>query len=219
MFENLLTFDVYIFDFDGIIVDTEKNHNICWNSVLNINFDYTHYCKLFHTETPNDAKNNLEKNYGIINFEELSSKKKIIYNQMLINKQIQLIDGVKQFLIFLKQNNKTIIIATNANKKDVEFVFNNYIVDVTPDDIISCEMIKNKKPSPEIYNIIHAKYGFEKKYVVFEDSLSGITAVYKSSINNCNNLVCFLNNLNYVHYSMIMTIYNPLHITTFDGLI
>jgi HAD superfamily hydrolase (TIGR01509 family) len=215
---NILTYDIFIFDFDGVIIDSEKIHNNCWNIVLkkyNIHFNYYNYCKTFHTNQNDGIRNNLKNDYNIIDFDELCNKKNLLYHEYIINNEISLIEGIKEFLLFLQQQNKKIIIATNTNKNNVEFIFKKYLKSIQIDDIISREMIKNKKPNPKVYNIIHNKFN-NKKYVIFEDSLSGIEAIYKSNLNDKINNFFFINSPEYYHYKFIINTYNVNYITKFD---
>jgi beta-phosphoglucomutase len=217
-YNKLLAYDIFIFDFDGIIIDSEKIHNLCWNKVLkkyNVEIDYYNYCKIFHTNENDGIKKNLEKYYNINNFDELCNKKNILYHEYVLNNDMKLIDGIDVFLDFLNKYNKNIIIATNTNKNNVEYVFNKYLNNIKLTDIFSRELIKNKKPNPEIYNIIYNKYG-NKKYLIFEDSLSGITSVNKSLLNNLNNNLFFLNKFDYYHYNFIINNYNSIHIIKYD---
>ena len=62
---NLLDFELFIFDFDGTIMDTEKYHCKAWNKALseykkeNIILEFTDYQKHFHNLDPNYIKNHI----------------------------------------------------------------------------------------------------------------------------------------------------------------
>lgn len=216
---NILTYDIFIFDFDGIIIDSEKIHNKCWNIILekyNINFNYNDYCKTFHTNINDGIRKTLKNDFKIDNFDILCDEKNKLYHEYIMNNNIDLIDGIELFLNFLRLNNKKIIIATNTNKNNVDYIFSKVLKTITIDDIISRELIKNKKPNPEIYNIIFNKYDNNNKYVIFEDSLSGITSVCTSLLNNNLNKIFFLNDKNYYHYDFILNNYNIIHIPYYD---
>ena len=55
MTHNLNDYDLFVFDFDGTIMDTEKIHYKAWINTLQsqvnnkIFFDYSEYIKHFHT--------------------------------------------------------------------------------------------------------------------------------------------------------------------------
>ena len=55
MAHSLNDYDLFVFDFDGTIMDTEKFHYKAWINTLqthidkNIYFDYSTYIKNFHT--------------------------------------------------------------------------------------------------------------------------------------------------------------------------
>jgi HAD superfamily hydrolase (TIGR01509 family) len=216
-YNNILEHNIFIFDFDGIIIDSEPIHNLCWNKVLekyNIYCDYQKYCNIFHVKEKDGIKYNLKNIYNIDNFDELCDEKNKLYHKYVLNNDIQLINGIHKFLEFLNKNNKKIIIATNTNKNNVEYIFTKYMNNINIFDIFSREMIKNKKPYPDIYNMIAQKYGCDNKYVIFEDSLSGIIASIKSKLNK--NIIFFLNKNDYYHYNDIIKNYNVNHIVEYD---
>ena len=217
IYNNILAHDIFIFDFDGIIINSEPIHNLCWNKVLkkyNIFCDYYTYCKIFHVKEKDGIKYNLKYIYNIDNFDTLCDEKNKLYHDYVLNNDIHLIDGIHKFLQILNKYNKKIIIATNTNKNNVEYIFNKYMNNIEIFDIFSREMIKNKKPSPDIYNMIAQKYGIDKKYMIFEDSLSGIAASIQSILNTSR--IFFLNKIDYYHYNDIISNYNVHHILKYD---
>ena len=63
MTHSLNDYDLFVFDFDGTIMDTEKIHYKAWINILknfvckNIFFDYSTYIKIFQTIDTSNKKN------------------------------------------------------------------------------------------------------------------------------------------------------------------
>ena len=131
--ETILTHDIFVFDFDGVIVDSEKIHNHCWNIALqqyNISFptfNHYDYCKIFHTNVEDGIKINLLNHYNINNFDEIRNNKNLLYKNYITNNEIDLIKGIENFLILLKNNNKKIIIASNTNREFIDHILQKYL--------------------------------------------------------------------------------------------
>ena len=68
---NIIDYDLFIFDFDGTLMDTEETHFLCWKKVLteflNREIDLTieMYSNYFHSLKNNNSKNFLELFYNI----------------------------------------------------------------------------------------------------------------------------------------------------------
>ncbi len=218
-YNNILKYDIFVFDFDGIIINSEKIHNLCWNEILkkyNLEFDYYNYCKTFHTNEINGIKKNLETNYNLNNFNIICDEKNTLYNKYINSNGVELIDGIYNFLNFLNFNNKMIIFASNTSKINIDFVIQSYLKDIKINEIYTKDDIKNKKPDPEIYNLIFNKYN-DKKMIIFEDSLTGITSLYNSNLVNNNNKYIFLNSTDYYHYNFIISNHkNIININNYD---
>jgi phosphoglycolate phosphatase-like HAD superfamily hydrolase len=57
---NINNYNLFVFDLDGTIINTEIYHHLAWNAVLsiymkkNINLSYNEYCKNFHINKKNN---------------------------------------------------------------------------------------------------------------------------------------------------------------------
>lgn len=178
---NILTYDLFIFDFDGTLIDTEKYHCKAWNLVLseyksNIHMNIIYYYKYFHSLDKKLANDFLKITYNITDFEKVYNEKQIKYKELIETHNIELIPGVEKFLEFILENNKKFVIVTNSSIKNIEVFKNKYNILTKASKIYTKEDFLNKKPNPECYLKVVNDYK-NLKMIGFEDSLIGIEAL------------------------------------------
>lgn len=200
---NINNYDIFIFDLDGTIIDSEIKHYEAYNNQLNNKLSYKSYCDIFHTDKKEDFLK--ENNIDII------KKEKDFKELYKLNPK--LIDGFENFFNSLINNGKITCIVTNSNKERCEFIKTlhpilNYIdLWITKDDVIKI------KPNPEGYIKAIQKLGNDnelEKIIIFEDSYMGLESIknipYVSKVfmntNNYNDVK--YNYLNYLNYNNIL---------------
>ncbi|WP_291075989.1 MULTISPECIES: beta-phosphoglucomutase [unclassified Empedobacter] len=172
----------FIFDLDGVIVDTAMYHYLAWKKLANnLNIDFTHE----HNELLKGVSRvrSLEIILGLGNVEASDEQK----NEWLIQKNkeyleyidkmddSEILPGVMDVLNFLKENNQPIILGSaSKNARPILEKVNilNYF-----DDIVDGNDVSNAKPDPEVF-IVGAKKANQtnENSIVFEDSVAGIEA-------------------------------------------
>ncbi|MGV0978301.1 beta-phosphoglucomutase [Empedobacter falsenii] len=172
----------FIFDLDGVIVDTAKYHYLAWKKLANnLNIDFTHE----HNELLKGVSRvrSLEIILGLGNVEASDEQK----NEWLVQKNkeyleyidkmddSEILPGVMKVLNFLKENNQPIILGSaSKNARPILEKVNilNYF-----DDIVDGNDVSNAKPDPEVF-IVGAKKANQtnENSIVFEDSVAGIEA-------------------------------------------
>lgn len=173
-------FDLFLFDLDGTIIDSEKLHYRSYKLALEhfnvkIKFDYDDYVKLLHCD--NSQFKNFIHNYmnDSIKFYEY---KELMF--VKLKNEIKFIDGADTFLNKLLESNKEICIITNSSNRRIELIKSQLPLLNKIKHWITKNDCKEPKPSPEGY--IKAIQIFNiplSKIIVFEDSFVG----YKALIN------------------------------------
>jgi HAD superfamily hydrolase (TIGR01509 family) len=211
---NLLKYDLFIFDFDGTLLDTEKYHCKAWNNALskeknkNIEIEINDYYKYFHSLTPMMSRNYLKILYDVDNYDIIYKKKQYEYEKIINNENIDFINGAENFLNFILKNNKKFIIVTNTSNKFINiFKSKNPILNKAT-KIYTKENFVNRKPNPECYLRIANEYSNEKK-IGFEDSLIGIHALYQ--VFDITPVI--IHNMNYYYNIEIINKYNNIILT------
>ena len=167
---------VFIFDFDGVIVDSV-------GSLYDVYLDFLRAFGIQGNEEEFNSLNGpklseiisfLKINYGI-NADEKELLNVYLKKIALIYKNIKLNTGIKEILELLRRKHIKTIIASSSKKEEILTVLDRYNLNDFFEFIISGDDVKQAKPSPEIYNAIKKKYQ-NKDYFVVEDSENGLQA-------------------------------------------
>ncbi|MFI4911443.1 MAG: HAD family hydrolase [Sedimentisphaeraceae bacterium JB056] len=184
-----------IFDFDGVIADSEELHFRAFNQTLasyGVLVDQKVYWQKYLGFTDREAYEQMSIDHGL-NFtdskiEWLIDEKAVVFDQ-LVHSDGVIIDGVLDFLKHLKDSNIPMAICSGATLSDIESVFESTKkrlgIDLAKhfEVIVTADEVKNGKPDPEGYLITVEKLreilGVELEAsdcVVIEDSHWGIEA-------------------------------------------
>ena len=183
--------DIFIFDFDGTIVDSSEIHNQAFEEALsgfNLSFDYE---DLKGLSTLNALKRIFNENQANIDESMLKSlqKKKQDISQKLYKDHIKLVDGFGKFIS--KLENKNCAIASSASKKSIMIALEKFNLLERFDPIISIEEVEFSKPAPDIFNKVLEYYAIEPNLaIVFEDSQAGFDAADLANLD-CININTF----------------------------
>jgi D-arabinose 5-phosphate isomerase GutQ/beta-phosphoglucomutase-like phosphatase (HAD superfamily) len=209
-FNNILLYDLFVFDFDGTILDTENYHCNAWNNSINKNMEMNDYYKYFHSLDSKYSRMylNIKHNINIDNYDNLYSTKQKNYKELIKKEDIQFIPGCYSLLEFIIENNKDFIIVTNTSIKNINIFKLKYPILNKALKIYTKEDFFIKKPNPECYLKIVNAYK-NKKIIGFEDSLPGIHALYQVT----DITPVYINNNNYYYNDYIKKTYSNIIIT------
>ncbi len=172
----------FIFDLDGVIVDTAKYHYLAWKNLANaLGFDFT--------ETQNELLKGVSRVKSLeilleIGKVKLSEEKK----QMLLlqkNKEYlayvdkmtadEILPGVTNFLNFLEVNN--IKFALGSASKNAPIILEKVGLINRFTAIVDGNHVSKAKPDPEVFLMGAKKLNMKpENCVVVEDAIAGIQA-------------------------------------------
>ncbi len=178
----------FIFDLDGVIVDTAKYHYLAWRKLANeLGFDFTkEQNELFKGVS---RKRCLEILLDIGNIEADQEQ----FNRWMVDKNIdylayiekmdasEILPDVPRVLTYLKA--RKIPIALGSASKNAKPILEK--VGLLPyfDSIVDGNSVSKAKPDPEVFLIAARNLGVDaKKCVVFEDAVAGIQAANKAGM-------------------------------------
>jgi beta-phosphoglucomutase len=169
----------FLFDFDGVIVDSSESHGSAWSSAFK---------ELFHREIAPFPKSLAGKspmviaNYfcNVIGEEQRTEELFYLKDDHLETyfKVPKLLPGVHEFTAYLSENKIPYGIASNATK---QFLKNSVAhLNLNFSTVFGVQDYVLPKPAPEAYITLANALGFEKESFkdiwVFEDSLTGTEA-------------------------------------------
>jgi beta-phosphoglucomutase len=148
-------FKAVIFDFDGVITDSEILHFRAFNQVLGqygIELTKQEYYKTYLGFNDADCYGMLI-HQGLLNAEKeqignLIEEKKLIYKE-LAKTEGKMIEGVRDFLTLLEENSIPMAICSGSLLTEVEMVLEDTGLRHLFEVIVSGEQVKKGKPDPE----------------------------------------------------------------------
>ncbi|MEM1001701.1 MAG: beta-phosphoglucomutase [Bacteroidota bacterium] len=172
----------FIFDLDGVIVDTAKYHFLAWKKIANglgIDFTETENEQLKGVSRVRSLEKILDWGNKTITEDEFMSLMAEKNNDYLsyIEKMddSELLPKVKQTLQFLKDTNQCV--ALGSASKNARLIIDKVMVTKFFDAIVDGNDVSKAKPDPEVFLIAAKQLEIEPKHcIVFEDSVAGVQA-------------------------------------------
>ena len=173
-----------IFDFDGLIFDTEtyelesyqsiyKKYNVefplqRWYESIGSNFVFDPYEKLIHSDTK------LDKN-------EICKERTAIFEDSILKKSPR--DGVINYFEQAKELGLKVALASSSSKKWIYRFLDELDLEKYFDLICTADDVSEVKPNPELYLKVLEHFGIQpNEAVVFEDSPNGSLAAIRANI-------------------------------------
>lgn len=174
-----------IFDFDGLIVDTETAwyeafKEVFWES-HHVHLDLIGYSQCIGTGNDVLYRYFQEIAGESVNCELLENNAAHRYEEKM--KEPVLREGVKEYLVEAKQNNMKIALASSSSKEWVHTYLEQLNIKDYFEIINTKDDVSNIKPDPELYDKTLRDLGLSpNETLVFEDSLNGLSAAKQAGI-------------------------------------
>ena len=177
----------FIFDLDGVIVDTAKYHYLAWKKLANsigLDFSEEQNEQLKGVSRVHSLEKILEwgnRNLSEKEFLDLMNKKNEDYLSYISTMdESEILTNVPQVLSFLIENKQPI--ALGSASKNARAILERVNLLDTFNAIVDGNDVSKAKPNPEVFlnaaNVLQVK---PEKCIVFEDAVAGIQAA-----NNAN---------------------------------
>ncbi|EAS20983.1 beta-phosphoglucomutase [Nonlabens mediterrranea] len=172
----------FIFDLDGVIVDTAKFHFVAWQRLaasLGINFTEKENEQLKGVSRVNSLKKILEWGNKEISPEVFQAKmdqKNQEYLELIKTLDVKdILPGVHEFLLKLKEQKQPI--ALGSASKNARPILEKLGIKDLFDVIVDGTNVTKAKPDPEVFLNACDQLGYSAQdSVVFEDSVAGVQA-------------------------------------------
>ena len=169
-----------IFDLDGVLVSTERNHYLAWKRTAK-------EIGIYFNEIDNENLRGLSRKDSLSELLKIGNKSILpsAFNELLhlknqyylnsisnINNK-DLLPGVNDFL--KRTNNMGLSLAVGSSSKNAHFILEKTKIKHYFASIIDGNMVRKPKPDPEVF--INASYGLNltpANCLVFEDAKSGV---------------------------------------------
>lgn len=172
----------FIFDLDGVLVDTAKYHYLAWKNLANsIGIEFTHQDneKLKGVSRVKSLELILELGHQTATQEQkdkwLVQKNEEYLSYIYKMDASEILPYVERVLGFLKENNQKIVLGSAS--KNARLILEKINIIDYFDAIVDGNDVSKAKPDPEVFLIGAQKTNSEpKNCIVFEDAIAGIEA-------------------------------------------
>lgn len=170
-----------IFDMDGVLFDTESLYLKSWTKVFK-KYGYTME-KEIYLNVMGTGRENVKKVFKEIFGENLPIeemyKEKDIELFKEIDENLEIKEGALELLIWLKENNYKIALATSGERKRMEKQMKKADFIRFFDALVTKEDVTKNKPNPDIFLKAAEKISVKpEECMVIEDSFAGIKGAY-----------------------------------------
>lgn len=184
--DRVHSFDFFLFDFDGLLVDTERLHYEAYKNMLashgyTLPWSYPEYALVAHYSSHGirEKLQNLFPDLFVKNkWEDLYRGKTEAFIHLVQAKEVYLMPGVDTFLRFLEENKKKSCIVTHSLSTLVEEIVAIHPILNTIAHRITREDYTHAKPHPDAYITALERYGTDSIAPIgFEDTPRGIRSL------------------------------------------
>ena len=175
-----------IFDFDGLLVDTEIISLKIYQEILSeFGFDFTkeEYSKHYSGKTEVENIQRFINTFNLPISYQACLNKVLEVEKKLIAQGVELKPGVKPLLAYLKENNFKVALATSSTKERAISILKRHNILNYFDEFVFSEDVKSSKPDPEVFLKACLKLNVSNnEAIVLEDSENGIMASCNAKI-------------------------------------
>jgi len=184
-----------IFDCDGVIAETEKDgHRVSFNRAfkemgINAEWSVEEYQELLKTAGGKERmKVYFDKHSSMLGGEgsderlimALHKRKTEIFMEMCAKGEMPVRYGIKRLINEAHENGILLVVCSTSNEKSVETLIKSSLGEKEYhyfSGIFAGDIVKNKKPAPDIYNMVKDKFKLNgEECFVVEDNRNGLLA-------------------------------------------
>ncbi|MDD5022908.1 MAG: HAD family phosphatase [Candidatus ainarchaeum sp.] len=174
-----------LFDFDGVIADTEPLHYRTFNETLKelgIKIMEDEWKKFEGTGSDHIMKTLFNDNKIEHNTEEWIKKRRDRFWDHIKNNEIPLKKGLLEFLNLLDNKGIKKAVCSGSRTDSIEYILEKNNIRKYFQAVCGIDQVKNRKPDPEVFLLGAKKIGVDiSNCIIIEDSIVGVQAARKTS--------------------------------------
>jgi len=176
---------VVIFDFDGVLADSEKHHFLAYSEVFarhGHEVDETEYYK-YWTSLGQGARGEIERHGLDLDPRAIVAEKRPIFSRYCKGGDITLYPEARELLDLLAPTDRILTIASGTIRPDIEAVLENAGVRHLFKEIIGSDEVTTLKPAPDILHAMMDRVGCDPfECVLIEDAEKGMFAAVAAHV-------------------------------------
>lgn len=181
-------FQLFLFDFDGLLVDTERLHYEAYVHTMarrgyRLDWSFSRYSELAHLNASSIQGALCAQFPGLdLSWAQVYAEKKQIYWDLISTSHVQFMPGVERLLQALEQANIRRCVVTHSLGQEIQEIRAQLPLLNTIPHWVTRENYQKPKPDPECYLQAIQLFGQPGDRIIgFEDSVRGLQALQETS--------------------------------------
>jgi HAD superfamily hydrolase (TIGR01509 family) len=170
----------FIFDFDGLMIDTEYSSYQTWLEIYQkyqIDLPMSEWIKCVGSSNDDFDPIRYLRTKTKVKLDENRLRKEQLIAHKNISETMPVLPGVKEFIQFAKQNHIMLAVASSSSYRWVSTHLVKKNLLSLFDLIVTADDVDRVKPAPDLFIKVKEGFGLEDyEGIVFEDSAHGIEA-------------------------------------------
>lgn len=175
-----------IFDWDGVIIDSSRQHAASWDRLAeheNRTLPAGHFQKSFGMKNERIFPEILQWTNDPAEIKRLSRLKEELYREIVRESGIAALPGVRTFLERLRDAGVPRVIGSSTPRENIDLVVNLVGLGEYFPAIVAAGDVTHGKPDPEVFLLGAQRLGVPaRRCVVFEDAHVGIEAARRAQM-------------------------------------
>jgi beta-phosphoglucomutase family hydrolase len=169
-----------LFDWDGVIIDSSKQHERSWEMLaqeIGKPLPPDHFVRGFGMKNQVIIPNILQWTEDEREIHRYSLRKEELYREIIADEGISPLPGVRPLLDLLHEEGVRCAVGSSTHRENIEVIFDAIGIRHYFQAVVTAEDVSHGKPDPEVFQRSADKIGIAaENCVVFEDALVGIEA-------------------------------------------
>ena len=172
--------EAFLFDMDGVIVDTQQYHSRALQQVfteIGVSVSLAELSQYAGTKRGASFRGIAAQRGLKLPVEQLSARKDVLFNDIIAHTQLQPIEGIPELLAKLQAAGIPMAIASSSSDAFIAYIVDCLHIRSFFDALLSGENLPESKPNPAIYQLTAKTLGVApEQCVVLEDAALGVQA-------------------------------------------
>ena len=172
--------EAFLFDMDGVIVDTQQYHSLALQRVfaeIGIGVSIAELSQYAGTKRGATIRGIAAKRGLQLPVEELNDRKDAVFSDLIAHTQLRPIDGISELLQSLRAARVRTAIASSSSEAFIAYVVDQLGIREAFDALLSGQELPASKPDPAIYLLAARTLQAAPAHcVVLEDAALGVQA-------------------------------------------
>lgn len=183
---NIHRLRAVLWDMDGTLLDSAEYHWLSWREALaaeGYDLTYAQFAASFGQRNDTILRGYFGPDCPLSEVERISATKESRYREFVRTRGIDLLPGVRRWLMRLKADGWRQAVASSAPRLNVETLIEVVQIEEFFDALVTAEDVQRGKPDPQVFLIAANKVAVPPAYcVVVEDAPAGIEGAHRAGM-------------------------------------